>query len=80
MHLIDLLYVCLQCIGRVYKLLNPGQTSETVGIIHEILCIIVLVQLNMLEWLKTNLPGPPRAELEALMLLETVTYQSLLGA
>jgi hypothetical protein len=78
MHLIDLLYVGLQCIGLVYKLLNPGQTSETVGIIHEILRIIVLVQRNMLEWLKTNLPGPP--ELEALMLLETVTYQSLLGA
>ncbi len=76
MHLIDSLYVGLQCVGRGYKLLNPGQTFVITGIIQEIMCILVLVQLNMLTWLhKTSLPGRPEA---LLMLLET--YHSLLGA
>ncbi len=41
MHLIDLLYVGLQCVGRGYKLLKPGQTFEIIGIIQEIMRIIV---------------------------------------
>jgi hypothetical protein len=41
----------LQCVGRGYKLLNPGQKFKIRGIIQEIMRIIVLVQLNMLAWL-----------------------------
>jgi hypothetical protein len=75
-HLIDLLYVGLQCVSRGYKLLNLRQTFEILGIIQEIIRRIVLVQLNMLTWLhKTSLPGRPAA---LLMLLET--YHSSLGA
>ncbi len=48
-HLIESMYVALQCVGRCYKLLNHGQTIEIIGIIQEIMCIIVCFQLNM--WL-----------------------------
>ncbi len=68
------LYVSLQCVGQGYKLLNPRQTFEIIGIIQEIMHIIVLVLLNMLTWLhKTSLPGRPEA---LLMLLETRSYHS----
>jgi hypothetical protein len=60
---------------RGYKLLNPGQKFKIIGIIKEIMCIIVLVQPNMLAWLhKASLPGDP----EAVLALET--YQQSLGA
>ncbi len=59
---IDFLYLGLQCIGRGYKLLNPGQKFKIIGIIQEIMSIIVLVQLNRLAWLhKASLPGHPEA-------------------
>jgi hypothetical protein len=83
MHIIDSLYVDMQpeCIGRDYKLLNPGQTFKKIGIIQEIMRIIVLVQLNMLPvtWLhKTSLPQAGHDPTKALlMLLET--YQSWLA-
>ena len=76
MHLIDSLYVGLQCVCRGYKLLNPGQTFDIIGIIQDIMRIIVFIELNMLTWLhKASMPGHPEA---LLMLLET--YQSSLGA
>ena len=60
--LIGSLYVGLQCIGRGYKLLNPGLTFKIIGIIHEIMrIIIVFVWLNMSALLhKASLPGHPR--------------------
>ena len=74
--LIGSLYVGLQCIGRGYKLLNPGLTFKIIGIIHEIMRIIVFVWLNLLALLhKASLPGHPEA---VMTLLET--YQSSLGA
>jgi hypothetical protein len=58
-----------------YKLLNPGQTFKIVGIIQEVMCTIVLVQLKMLTWPhKASLPGHTKALLALLN-----TYQSLLG-
>ena len=40
-HLIESLYVGLQCVGRCYKLLNPGITIEIIEIIQDIMRIIL---------------------------------------
>ncbi len=70
------LYVGLQCVGRGYKLLDPGQTFKIIGIIQEIMRIIVFVLQSMLTWLhKASSHGHPKA-LPALL----DTYQSSLGA
>ena len=75
-HLIESLYVVLQCVGRCFKLQNPGHTIEIIGIIQEIMRIIVFFQQNMWVWLhNANLPAHPKA---LLALLDT--YQSSLGA
>ena len=75
-HLIESLHVVLQCVGRCFKLLNPGQTIEIIGIIQEIMRLIVFFQLNMWVCLpNANLPAHPKA---LLALLDT--YQSSLDA
>ena len=75
-HLIESLHVVIQCVGRCFKLLNPGQIIEIIGIILEIIRIIVFFQLNIWVWLHNeNLPAHPKA---LLALLDT--YQSSLGA
>ena len=61
---------------RCFKLLNPGQIIEIIGIILEIIRIIVFFQLNIWVWVHNeNLPAHPKA---LLALLDT--YQSSLGA
>ncbi len=46
-HLIESLYVGLLCLCWCYRLLNPGQTIEIIGIIQDIMRIIVFSQLKM---------------------------------
>ncbi len=71
-HLIESLCVGLQCVGRCYKLLNPGITIKIIEIIQDIMRIILFFQLNMWAWLhNASLPGHPKA---LLALLDT--YQS----
>ena len=75
-HLIESLCVGLQCVGRCYKLLNPGITIEIIEIIQDIMCIILFFQLNIWVWLHNeNLPAHPKALLALLDI-----YQSSLGA